>query len=208
MFNYIIVILVLFFTNVNAEVKVLSFAGSTRTNSFHKMLSIESASLAEQLGAIVTTIDLKDYEIPFYDADLEAKNGMPATVSQLRKLMIESEIIIIASPEYNGSLTAVLKNVIDWTSRSEDGGSSRAAFKDKTFLLMSTSPGANGGAKGLIHLKTILETIGGDICDQQIVIPHSYNAFDQNGHLKNAKIRREIENIIKTTIQKKITPEQ
>lgn len=179
-------------TTLHAEIKVLAFAGSTRKDSTNKKLIAEAARLAKQEGASVTLVDLKDYPIPFYDADLEAKDGMPPKAKHLRQLMIQSDVIMIASPEYNGSLSAVLKNAIDWISRDEEGKPSRTAFKDKKFVLMSASPGAGGGSRGLAHLRSIIENVGGVVIPQTVVIPDAYKAFDVDGHLQDPKLKSEL----------------
>ncbi|MBA3817169.1 MAG: NAD(P)H-dependent oxidoreductase [Parachlamydiaceae bacterium] len=186
--------------NVNAEIKVLAFSGSTRDDSFNKKLVNEAANIARQLNVRVTVIDLKNYATPFYDGDHEAKEGMPLKAKQLRQLMIQSSIILIASPEYNGSISAILKNTIDWASRGEEGGSSREAFKGKKFVIMSATPG-NGGARGLEHLKTIIENVGGTVISQPVVVSNSYNAFDAQGHLKEAKTKLELQQLIETAIK-------
>lgn len=195
-----IVLCVVFSATLSAETKVLAFAGSTREASVNKQLVVEAADFARQMGAQVTVIDLKDYPIPFYDEDFEASDGMPETAKQLRKLMIQSDVIIIASPEYNGSVSAVLKNAIDWASRSEDGRSSREAFKGKKFIIMSASPGSGGGAKGLLHLRTIVKSIGGAVIPQEIVVPRAFSAFDEQKHLKNEKVKKDLQQLIKKTI--------
>ena len=201
MWKWMIILCVVFSVNLSAEIKILAFSGSTREDSVNKKLIFEAASLTRQMSANITVIDLKDYPIPFYDGDLEAKEGMPTTAKQLRQLMIQSHIILIASPEYNGSLSAVLKNTIDWASRSEEGGSSREAFKGKKFVIMSASPGSSGGARGLVHLRTIIENIGGTVIPQQLVVPDAYNAFDQQRHLKNPKMKLELQQLIEAAIQ-------
>jgi len=119
----------------------------------------------------------------------------------LRKLMIQSDVIMIASPEYNGSLAAVLKNVIDWASRSEEKNSSRDAFKGKKFLLLSASPGAGGGARGLVHLRTILTNMGGTVLDEQITVPNAYSAFDEQGKLKDPTVKKALLEAIKTSMK-------
>lgn len=195
-----IVLCVVFSANLSAEIKVLAFAGSTRKDSVNKKLVVEAAQIARQMQANVTVIDLKEYPIPFYDEDLETKEGMPIKAKQLRQLMIQNDVILIASPEHNGSLSAVLKNAIDWASRSEKGGGSREAFQGKKFVLMSASPGSGGGARGLVHLRTIIENIGGTVLSQQVVVPDAYNAFDEQGHLKNEKVKKDIEQLVHKAI--------
>lgn len=186
---------------VSAESKVLAFAGSTREDSVNKKLALEATYIATQLGAEATFIDFKDYPIPFYDGDLE-KAGMPENALRLRKLMIESDVIVIASPNYNGSYSAILKNAIDWASRSEEGGSSREAFKGKKIILMSAAPGASGGVRGLQPLRSILENIGGEgvVMSQQITLPNAYTAFDDQGKLIDATKELEIRNLLQEVL--------
>lgn len=200
MWKLMIALCVAFSATLSAEIKVLAFAGSTRTDSVNKKLVSEAASIARHMQANVTVIDLKEYPIPFYDGDLETTEGMPINAKQLRQLMIQSDVILIASPEYNGSLSAVLKNAIDWASRSEEGGSSRGAFKGKKFVIMSAAPGSRGGARGLVHLRAIIENIGGTVLPQQVVVPDSHNAFDEQGLLKNENVKKELEELIHAAI--------
>jgi NAD(P)H-dependent FMN reductase len=190
--KFLLLILLVLSTHLAAEVKVLAFAGSTREGSCNKKLAAEAAQIARQMGAKVTLIDLKDYPMPFYDADLEASKGMPVTARRFRQLMIESNAIIIASPNYNGSFTAVLKNALDWASRGESGGASREAFKGKKFALLSTSPGRGGGASGLAQLRVVIEDIGGEVIKPQVSVPGANSAFDTKGRLVNASAKREL----------------
>lgn len=185
---------------LQANVNVLALAGSTREGSFNKKLALEAAEIAKQMGASVTYIELKNFPMPYYDEDLEASQGMPEKARELRKLMRQNQIIIIASPEYNCSLSAVLKNALDWASRSEQGGSSRDAFKGKLFLMMSTSPGSGGGKRGLVHLKSIIEDVGGTVLPVQIVVPNANQAFDQQGRLKDPVVRRQIQTVLQSAI--------
>jgi chromate reductase len=200
MWRWMMTLCVAFSATLGAETTVLAFAGSTREASVNKKLVAEAASLARQMKANATVIDLRDYPIPLYDADFEAKEGMPANAKQLRQLMIQSQVILIACPEYNGSLPAVLKNAIDWFSRSEAGGSSRDAFKGKKFAIMSASPGSSGGARALVHLRAIIESIGGTVIPQQIVVPDAYNAFDEQGCLKNKNLKQAMQQLVQAAI--------
>lgn len=175
--------------------KMLTFAGSTRADSFNKKLAIQAAYLAKNKGAHVSFIDLKDLPLPFCDPD-EINKGIPQNATHMRQLMMQSDVIFIASPEYNGSLPAILKNMIDWVTRSEDGQPSREAFKGKKFALASTSPGAHGGKNGLQHLKAIIEAIGGTVIAQHITVPNSYTAFNESGYLKDPQKNAEFEQLI------------
>lgn len=187
--------------SAGAEMRVLAFSGSTREGSTNQQLVTEAANIARSLGAKVTVVNLRDFQIPFYDADLETNQGMPAKAKELRRLMVESQVILIASPEYNGAPSAVLKNVIDWSSRGENGGGSRDAFKGKRFAIMSASPGGGGGAKGLVQLRATLEHIGATVVPGQVVVPDAFNAFDSNGHLKNSQQQSDLKALVKSALQ-------
>lgn len=181
---------------LSAEAKILAFTGSTRTDSYNKKLVNEAVEVARQMGATVTVIDLKDYPMPFYDADIEMKQGMPKNAKRFRELMISSDGIIIASPEYNSSISAVLKNALDWASRSEDGGPSREAFKGKTFAIMSASPGKGGGGRGLVHLCNIIEGVGGTVVPKQVTIPNAHQYFSEKERPKNPLLTEEIQQLL------------
>ena len=127
--------------------RILAFAGSTRRESFNKKLVAIAAQGAREAGAEVTLIDLKDFPLPLFDQDLEAEQGMPEIGKKLKKLFIDHDGLLIASPEYNSSFPAVLKNAIDWVSRPAPGEPSLVAFRGKVATLMSASPGALGGLR-------------------------------------------------------------
>jgi chromate reductase, NAD(P)H dehydrogenase (quinone) len=184
---------------VSAETKILAFSGSTREDSLNKKLLKEACKIAQQQGAVVKVVDLRDYSLPFYNGDLEISNGMPENGKKLRRLMIESDALLIASPEYNASISGVLKNVIDWASRSEDGKPSKEAFKGKKIGLLSISPGQGGGARGLEHLRAILNNVGAEVLKDQVAVPNAYEAFNSDGSLKNPalqdKLKKEVQQL-------------
>jgi chromate reductase, NAD(P)H dehydrogenase (quinone) len=178
-------------TPLTAEIKILAFSGSTREDSMNKKLIQNAAEIARQMNVTVNIIDLRDYSMPFYDGDVEQK-GLPENAKRLRKLMIESQAIIIASPEYNGSLSGVLKNALDWASRSEEGKPSREAFQGKKFAIMSASPGLGGGSRSLSHLQTVIQNVGGEVIGLQLTVPNAYTAFDNQGRLKDSALQEQL----------------
>ena len=200
MWKWMLVLCVSLSANLSAETKVLALAGSTREGSYNKKLVNDAAEIARQSGATVTVIDLKNYELPFFDEDLEASQGIPDRAKEIRQLMGQSDVIFIASPEYNGSLSAVLKNVIDWASRDSADGKPSPAFKGKKFVIMSASPGGGGGVRGLAHLRNILGNVGGVVVEQQVLVPKAYEAFDQQGHLKNPATQQELQNLVQSSL--------
>jgi chromate reductase len=178
--------------------RILALAGSLRRDSFHKRLVSIAALGARQTGAEVTLIDLKDLPLPLFDQDLEAEQGMPENGKKLKKLFIDHDGLLIASPEYNSSITAVLKNAIDWVSRPAPGEPSLVAFRGKVATLMSASPGALGGLRGLIHVRSILGNIGVIVLPDQIAVAQAHEAFNLDGTLKDPKRQAGIEGLGRT----------
>src|SRR5271165_4763264 len=115
--------------------RILAFAGSLRKDSFNKKLVQIAVQGARSAGATVTYIDLKDYPLPIYDGDLEAASGIPENGLKLKKLFAEHDGLMIAAPEYNSSISAVLKNTIDWVSRQLPGEPMVANFVGKSAVL-------------------------------------------------------------------------
>ncbi|MDH3664392.1 MAG: NAD(P)H-dependent oxidoreductase, partial [Alphaproteobacteria bacterium] len=137
-------------------------------------------------GAEVTIVDLRDFPMPLYDGDLEANEGLPEPVKRLKALFMEHQGLLISSPEYNGGMSAVLKNTIDWVSRSAEGEGGLAAYKDKVAGLVAASPGRLGGLRGLAHLRQILSNIGVLVLPQQHALGGAGEAFDDQGGLKDS----------------------
>jgi NAD(P)H-dependent FMN reductase len=185
-----------------AEVKVLAFAGSTRNESYNKKIIQEAARIAREMKATVKVIDLKDFPMPHFDEDLEKAEWMPVNAKRFRALLIESDAIIISTPEYNGSIPGVLKNALDWASRSEEGKGSREAFKEKHFAIISASPGGGGGVRALIHLRAILNALGADVIPLQVSVSSVDGVFDEQGHIKNGSIRTELREEIQQLINR------
>jgi chromate reductase, NAD(P)H dehydrogenase (quinone) len=175
--------------------KILAFAGSTRIDSYNKKLVKIAAAGAKAAGAEVTYIDLRDLPLPLFDEDLEAQEGLPANARTFKDLMISHQGLLIASPEYNSSLTAVLKNAIDWASRPAPNEAPLAAFAGKVASIMSASPGALGGLRGLVHLRSILGNIKVLVLPDQIAVSKAYEAFNSDGTLKDPKQQQSVEKL-------------
>ena len=175
--------------------RILAFAGSLRRESFNKKLLPIAVRGARDAGAEVTLIDLADFPLPLFDQDLEAGQGMPENGKKLKKLFIDHDGLLVASPEYNSSLPAVLKNAIDWVSRPAPGEPSLVAFRGKVATLMSASPGALGGLRGLVHVRSILGNIGVIVLPEQIAVAKAHEAFNADGALKDAKQQAGIEGL-------------
>jgi chromate reductase len=130
---------------------ILAFAGSLRSGSFNKRLVTIAAQGAEEAGATVTILDLKDFPLPLFDEDLEQAEGMPEPAARLRELFRAHHGLLIASPEYNSSISGVLKNTIDWISRPEPGRAALDCFQGKFAGLMAAAAGGLGGIRALPH---------------------------------------------------------
>lgn len=186
--------------------KILAFAGSLLKESYNKKLISYAVQGAKEAGAEVTHIDLNDFPLPLYDAMIEETEGLPPNAIKIKEMMSQSDGFIIASPEYNSSISGVLKNTIDWASRKATPEEvDLSCFIDKVALLISASPGSLGGLRGLVHLRAILENIFTFVLPQQKAIPNAMDAFDEKGLLKNPKQAEEIKKLAKKlviTIQK------
>jgi NAD(P)H-dependent FMN reductase len=168
--------------------RILAFGGSLRRDSFNQKIAAIAAEGAREAGAEVTLIALRDFPMPIFDQELEAASGMPAEAKKLKELFLKADGLIIASPEYNSSVTATLKNAIDWVSRVESADEPPlSALSGKTALILSASPGGLGGLRGLVHLRAILGNLGITVLPDQIAIPAAYDAIKADGSLTDPK---------------------
>jgi chromate reductase, NAD(P)H dehydrogenase (quinone) len=165
--------------------KILVLPGSNRTGSHNVKLAALAAKELTLIDADVTRISLADYELPIYDADLDARHGQPANALSLKQMIMAHHGVFITSPEYSASVTPLLKNALDWVSRvRERGDPTYAAFKGRVFAIASASPGRAGGLRSLMALRQILELgCGALVIPQQVAIPNAEMAFDDNDEI-------------------------
>ena len=180
---------------MNSQPKILAFAGSLRKDSYNKKLVQIAAKGARQAGALVTLVDLKDFAMPVFDQDVEAATGSPETATRLKSMMVAHDGLMISAPEYNSSITAVLKNTIDWVSRPAPNEPPLVAFQGKVAILMSASPGALGGLRGLVTVRSILGNIGVIVLPDQVAVPRGHEAFNADGSLKDPKQQATVEGL-------------
>lgn len=172
--------------------KILAFAGSIRNDSVNKRLAKIASNAAEQSGADVTFADLADYQMPLYCQDYESEFGLPDSVIAFKELMKSHQGFLIASPEYNGSLTGILKNTIDWMSRPYADDPRMACFDGKIAGIMAASPGGLGGLRGLHHLRIILSGIGVIVLPNQVAVGHSGTNLVDDESIKDDKLQHAI----------------
>jgi len=176
--------------------KILAFAGSLRKDSYNKKLIKIAIKGAQEAGAEVTYIDLKDYPLPIYDQDIEDSEGLPANALKLKELMLQHDGFLLSCPEYNSSMSAAFKNVIDWTSRqAKPDEVYLCCFIDKVVSLMSASPGALGGLRGLVAVRAMFGNIFSIVLPKQKSISQANLAFDENGNLKDAAHQKDVLNL-------------
>ena len=184
--------------------RVLVFAGSARRESLNKKLARVAAQAVRDAGAEATFVDLDDYPMPVYHGDLEAEQGMPENARRLRSLFLEHDALLIASPENNQSITALLKNVIDWLSRDIGGGkgadSGLAPYRGKVAGIMNATPGPYGGVRHLFHLRQVLSGLGLIVLPHQVQLGHADEAFDEAGALTDARAAKALSRLAESLV--------
>ncbi len=179
--------------------KLLVFAGSTRAGSWNRKLATVAVRLARAAGADVTHLELGDFDVPMYNADLEAK-GTPADVLRLKEITAAHPAWIICTPEYNASYPALLKNTLDWISSPVQGD---AAWSDgfrstrgKVVGVLSASPGALGGLRSQSHLVPLLFNLQCWVAPETFALARAAEAFDAEGALLGDAARRSIQAVL------------
>lgn len=167
--------------------RLLFFAGSARDDALNKKLARLGRHIAEANGIEAVFADLADYHMPIYHGDLEAEKGPPERAIAFTALLAEYDGVFIATPEYNASIPALLKNTLDWVSRVRGHGlSGSEVFKTRPFAISGASPGYYGAMRSLLALRQILAVgLGATVIPQQMALPRATNAFEEDGSLKD-----------------------
>ena len=179
--------------------KILVFAGSIRTGSHNARLAALVTKELTLAGAEVTRISLVDYPMPLYDGDLEAKSGPPDNAVKLKRLMATHHGVFIASPEYNASVTPLLKNTIDWISLvRERGEEPLAVYRSRVFAIGGASDGAYGAMRSLMALRQVLEVgCGALVLPEQIAVMRASDAFDEMDNLKDERAANLLRRVVR-----------
>lgn len=180
--------------------RILAFAGSLRSGSLNKKLARIAAEDARAAGAEVTLVDLRDFNMPLYDGDIEAQ-GIPEGALAFKQAMAAHDALLISSPEYNSSITGALKNAIDWASRQAPGEVPLASLARKTAALVSASPGALGGIRALPVVRSILMNLGVLVIPIQFALSRAHEAFDEDGRLKDPKQASAVEKVARELVR-------
>jgi NAD(P)H-dependent FMN reductase len=179
----------------NPEMKVLVFAASVRADSLNRKLAALAARIAERLGATVDHAAMSEFAVPLYDGDLDGPEGIPAGARELQRRLLASDAVILASPEYNGSMPGTIKNLIDWASRFRP-----QPFDTRQMLLVSASPSMAGGNRGLWALRMPLEHLGARVYPDMYSLAMAHRAFDADGDIADAALRARFEKTIEAFV--------
>ncbi len=171
--------------------KIALISGSTRTGSINKNLVNAMAHLFKAAGAKAVKIDLNTYEMPIYNGDWESENGVPKTAKNLVRRLKSCDGVFIATPEYNGSLPALLKNTIDWTTRIELG-----QFSGPVYGIGSASPGPMSGIMVLRQLHFILNRLGATTVPRQLGVGMAEKAFDKKGQFIDGRTKNYADTLV------------
>jgi len=177
------------------KIKILGICGSLRKDSFNRKLLQNAISFVKEYDVEIEELDLKGLNLPIYDGDIEAM-GFPESVIKLKGAVEKADVLFIASPEYNSSISAALKNAIDWLSRGKN------SLDGKVAAIFGATPGIFGTVRGQLHLRQVLAALNVYFLPQpQILIRNAEEAFDKNGNLIDSKAHNKLKELIKKTIE-------
>ncbi|MER9653447.1 NAD(P)H-dependent oxidoreductase [Mesorhizobium sp. M0152] len=182
--------------------KILVFAGSVRNGAFSgRTADVAQKELAIQ-GAEATRISLGDYPLPILDEDVEKDTGVPENAHKLARLIAAHDGLLIATPEYNGSIPPLLKNTIDWVSRvRRDGGRPVRPLAGKVAGLCSSSSGHFAGIRCINHLRAVLVRCQMEVVTPECSVPEGGNAFDGDGNFRDERLQKSMEHLCRTLIE-------
>lgn len=172
--------------------KLLAFAASLKRESLNRKLIELAADLAREGGADVDLADFHEFDMPLYNADLQAKSGFPPGAQELGRRIERADGLMIASPEYNYSMPGTLKNAVDWVSRMKP-----MPFRGKYGFLLSASTSLVGGLRGLWALRVPLEGLGVTLYPDMFGLAQAHQAFDENGQLKDPEVQERLAKMAK-----------
>ena len=156
--------------------RVVGISGSLRPGSYNRAL-LHAAAAELPRGARLELLDRLG-ELPFYDEELDAAST-PAAAVALRETLVAADAVLIATPEYNGSLPAVLKNALDWASRPFPGN----CLRGKRVAVVGASTGLFGAAWAQAETRKVLNVLGASVLVAEVRIPMAHAAFDDDGRL-------------------------
>jgi chromate reductase len=185
-------------------VRLLAFAGSARRDSYNRKALRVLARSAREAGAEVTEIDLREFPMPLYDGDWETEQGLPEATLRLHALIAEHQGLLVASPEYNGFPTPLLKNTLDWVSRPLPDDPSRTGLgylRGKPAGLVAASPGPLGGIRTLPLTRQYFSNLGLIVVPEQAALGNAHTLFDADGSLRDEKLRGAVAGVAASVVK-------
>jgi NAD(P)H-dependent FMN reductase len=181
-------------------IRILAFSGSGRKNSVNKKVVAIAAKGAQEAGAEVTIVNLEDFDLPIFNEDLEAEQGMPIEAQAFKELLISHDGFLISSPEYNSSYSSLFKNAIDWASRKTGDEAPLEAYQGKVAAIMAASPGGLGGMRVLVVLRMLLGNLGTMVLPNQKAVGGAFKLFDEQGEITDEKTEKGLKNLGKELV--------
>jgi NAD(P)H-dependent FMN reductase len=182
--------------------KILVFAGSVRSGAYSgRTADVAQKTLAVQ-GADVTRLSLLDYPLPIFDQDMEKEKGIPDNAMRLARQVAAHDGVLIATPEYNGSIPPLLKNTIDWVSRvRRDNGKPFQPLSGKPAGLCSSSQGRFAGIRAINHLRAVLVRCRMEVVAPECSVPNGEEAFDPGGAFRDDHLQQSMESLCRTLLE-------
>ena len=171
-------------------VSFLVFSASLRAGSLNTKLAKLAAAAIERHEGKADLVAMSAFDCPSYSQDAQAA-GVPPGATELRNRLEANDGLVIASPEYNGSMPGAVKNVIDWVSRFRP-----QPFNTKHALLLSASPSMVGGNRGLWALRVPLEHLGARVYPDMFSLAQAHQAFDAQGNIANQQLAERFDQTI------------
>ena len=167
----------------NRDLRVFVLGASLSSTSLNNRLAALTARLVGEKGAVADLAQMADFDCPFYDHDIEVETGVPIGAHRFCERLKTADALIVASPEYNSSMPAAIKNLIDWVSRFRP-----QPFNGKQALLMSASPSMVGGNRGLWALRIPFEHLGTRVYPDMFSLAQAHQAWSADGNLSDATL--------------------
>jgi len=177
--------------------RILAVCGSLRTGSYNqKILNIACDYLKKKEHVTVEFFSFKENELPFYDQDIEQSKGLSfGNIGLFREKVNQAHGVLIAGPEYNSSVSAVLKNAIDWSSRAPN------CWSNKFVGIMGAAMGSYGTIRYQTHIRSVLTLLNAKVLNQSVALPAVHTMFDEKGQFKDPANQQRIEQLCDALVQ-------
>jgi chromate reductase len=170
-------------TSQHEPLRLLVFSASLRAESLNTRLAHLASRVIAERGGTVDLATMREFDCPSYDQDVQTRSGLAPGAAEFVRRLEASNAFVIASPEYNASIPGLLKNAIDWASRTRP-----QPFNERHGLLLSASPSMVGGNRGLWSLRIPLEHLGARVFPDMFSLAQAHQAFDTDGGLVNHEL--------------------